>query len=613
MKVKVSLAQIRNVTGDLKGNTERIADCIQKAIDDKSDIVLFPETAITGYCCGALFNQQHFIDFNVKFLEHNIVPLVPENLVVIVGFVDKYGVTKDGYPEIRNSVAVIQNRKIVGTYDKMLLANGSHHEDRKYFTPGTHVKVFDVNIRGEKLIIGTPICEDVWENDHMEDIVKSMKFAGAQMILCPNQSYFYEGKHEVRRKLFSTHAFDNEMPVVAVNAVGIGDIVKNIMIYDGGSMAYDQYGNRVAQAKHFEEDFVSAEFDLTFDKSLKKSYNPDTMRDIFWDSSEEIFNALVYEQKELFSLLGIKKAQVHMSGGLDSSIVLPIVVEAMGKENVIAISNPTRDNGDVTKSNAQFICDALDVKLYWNSFEKPYNQLVESFTESFEQEPSQGARASMQAVGRTVQGLSASHLFGSGIVATGNHTEIVLGWSSFHDIGSIGVHSIIGDLTKMEVFAMAKYINRKFKKEIVPINLYDGKTKPAAELADAKEDPFDYWLVSGICAEIIRERKDLSDLINEYKTKTLNRQYFPNYPDGRSIYEAVTEEEFIDAVILCFEKSRISVFKSAQAAPVVIISSRSRGFSNRETIINKYSGAYEFADNKMINLNVKRLRSHSMV
>ena len=194
MKVKVSLAQIRNVTGDLKGNTERIADCIQKAIDDKSDIVLFPETAITGYCCGALFNQKHFIDFNVKFLEKNIVPLVPENLVAIVGFVDKYGVTKDGYPEIRNSVAVIQNKKIVGTYDKMLLANGSHHEDRKYFTPGTHVKVFDVNIRGEKLTIGTPICEDVWENDHMEDIIKSMKYAGAKMILCANQSYFYYGK-----------------------------------------------------------------------------------------------------------------------------------------------------------------------------------------------------------------------------------------------------------------------------------------------------------------------------------------------------------------------------------------------------------------------------------
>ncbi len=221
MKVKVSLAQIKTVTGDLQGNTERIAECIQKAIDEQSDIVLFPETAISGYCCGALFNQPHFIQFNVKFLETNIVPLVPENLVVVVGFVDKYGTTKDGYPEIRNSVAVIQNKKIVGTYDKMLLANGSHHEDKKYFTPGTHVKTFDVNIRGEKLRIGTPICEDIWEKDHIEDIVKSMKNDGAQMILCANQSYFYVGKHEIRRQLCSGHAFDNQIPFVSVNTLKV--------------------------------------------------------------------------------------------------------------------------------------------------------------------------------------------------------------------------------------------------------------------------------------------------------------------------------------------------------------------------------------------------------
>jgi len=613
MKVKVSLAQINIVTADLQGNTERIVEAINRAVEEKSDIIVFPETAITGYCCGALFNQKHFIDFNVKFLEKNIVPLVPKNLVAIVGFVDKYGTTRDGYPEIRNSVAIIQNKKIVGTYDKVLLANSSHHEDRKYFNPGTHVKVFEVDIRGEKLKIGTPICEDVWKDDHMENIVKSMKNAGAEIILCSNQSYFYYGKQEVRRKLFSEHAYDNEIPFVAVNASGVGDIVKNIMIYDGGSMAFDQYGNMVVQAKSFSEDFVNAEFELGFDKSEKSSYNPDRMRDVWINKSEEIFNALVFEQRELFKLLGIKKAQVHMSGGLDSSVVLPIVVEAMGKDNVVAISNPTHDNGDVTKTNAQLSCDALGVKLYWNSLENTYNELQNGFKEAFNVEPSNGVKSCMQAVGRTVQGLSASHLFETGIVATGNHTEIVLGWANFHDIGSIGVHSIIGDLTKMEIFEIASYINEKYRKNIVPVNLYDGSTKPAAELADANEDPFDYWLVSGICAEIIRDRKDLSDLVLEYQQKTLNTDYFPLYPNGTSIYQNVSEEQFIEAVDMCFKKSRISVFKSAQAAPVVIISPRSRGFSNRETIINKYAGAYEFNDTKLISLNIKKLHSHALI
>src|SRR3972149_1431176 len=617
MKVKISMAQIRCITGDLQGNTERIVEGIQKAIDDNADIVLFQETAISGYCCGSLFNQAHFIDYNIKFLEKNVVPMVPDNLVVVVGFVDKNGTNRDGYPELFNSVAVIQNKKIVGTYNKMLLANGSHHEDRKYFTPGAFSKVFEVNIRGEKIKIGCPICEDVWFHEHNEDIVQRMKSDGAKIILCPNQSYFYYGKQEVRRKLFSEQAYKNEIPFVAVNSVGLGDLTKNIIIFDGGSMAFDQYGNMVAKAKSFSEDFVNVEFDLEFDKNKKTTSNPDAisdaMRNVWFDKCEEIFNALVYEQKELFSLLGFKKAQIHMSGGLDSSVVFPILVEAMGKENVIAISNPTKCNGDITKSNAQFICDALGVKLYWNSMEEPYNALVSSFEKAFNEEPSSGAKASMQAVGRTVQGLSASHLFGSGIVATGNHSEIVLSWSSFHDIGSIGVHSIIGDLTKMEVFEMAKYINKRFKKEIIPINLLDFSMPPAAELPDAKYDPFDYWLVSGICAEIIRERKDIQDLIFEYQNKKLNTEYFPLYPDGRSIYETINEEQFIDAVDMCFKKSQSSVFKAAQSAPIVMISPRSRGFSSRETIINFYAGAYEFVETKMIELNVKKLRSHIAV
>lgn len=599
MKVKIAIAQIRTITGDLEGNTGRIVAGIEKAIAEKADIVLFPETAITGYCCGALFDHPHFIDYNLKFLEKNIVPIVPKNLVVIVGFVDKYGTRRDGHPDIYNSVAVIQDGKYE-TYNKNLLANGSHHEDMKYFTPGEHSKVLTVDIGGQSLKIGVPICEDAWYKDHYRNIVKEMVSNGAELILCPNQSYFYYGKQQVRKTLFSSHAKDNGVPVVTVNAVGVGDIVKNIMIYDGASMVFDKRGLLIEECKQFEEDFKVVEVDTV--NEFGQGYVPN-----FRLKEEEIFEALVFEQRELFGLVGLQKAQVHMSGGIDSSVVLPIVVEAMGKDNVIAISNPTHNNGAVTKGNAQSICDTLGVKLYWNSMEEPANAFVESHTRAFGA-PSNTAIGSIQAVGRTVQGLAASHHFKTGIVATGNHTEIVLGWASFHDIGSIGCHSIIGDLTKVEIFKMAEYINRRYNKEIIPKNLYDGTTAPAAELADANEDPFDYWVVSGICAEIIRDRRDVLDLITEYQNHSLKDEYFPTAPDEKTIYERIDEEGFAKTVQMVFERSKISVFKSAQAAPIVIIAPTSRGFSNRETIINKYSGAYEFAENKMINLEIKRLK-----
>jgi NAD+ synthase (glutamine-hydrolysing) len=173
-------------------------------------------------------------------------------------------------------------------------------------------------------------------------------------------------------------------------------------------------------------------------------------------------------------------------------------------------------------------------------------------------------------------------------VATGNHTEIVEGWANFHDIGSIGVHSIIGDLTKIEVFEFAKWINEKiYKREIIPHELYDGTIKPAAELVDASEDPFDYFVRSGIDAEMIRNRKMPEQLIKDFKDHKLTSEFFPKGWDGKDVYK-LTEEEFTKQVYEAFKNSKRSVFKAAQSAPIVIISPRSRGFSNRETIINYY-------------------------
>jgi len=197
------------------------------------------------------------------------------------------------------------------------------------------------------------------------------------------------------------------------------------------------------------------------------------------------------------------------------------------------------------------------------------------------------AKASIHAVLRTVLGLSDSHRFRSGIVSTGNHTEIVLGWASFHDIGSIGVHAIIGDLTKVELYELSDYINKElYGDEIIPYDLYNDTFKPAAELPDAMEDPIDYWVQSGICASLIRDRKTKEDLIWEYQDHSLNTDYFPKMNE---VYKYMLPK-WIEQIDFAISKMKISVYKAAQSAPIVIMSPRSRGFSNRETLINKYNG-----------------------
>jgi NAD+ synthase (glutamine-hydrolysing) len=148
--------------------------------------------------------------------------------------------------------------------------------------------------------------------------------------------------------------------------------------------------------------------------------------------------------------------------------------------------------------------------------------------------------------------------------------------------------SLIGDLTKVEVFRLAEYINTREKKEIIPKELFDGTVLPAAELVDTDLDPFDYFVRSGIDAEMIRNRKTINALVEEFKNMKLNPELFPPDWNDVSIYDKVTVNQFKEQCISAEKNSRNSVFKAAQAAPIVIISPRSRGFSNRETIINRY-------------------------
>ena len=588
-QLKVALGQIKTVSGDLHGNTSRIIDAIDRAIEENVDLLVLPELAITGYNCGMLFNQQHFIDYNIKFLYKSIAPRVPKNMVVVVGFVDCIGTRFDGTPDIQNSLAIIQDGYVVGKYAKILLANGGHHDDKHYFTPGQHATVTRVKLQGQDIRLGTVICEDTWNMDHERDIIHESIQNGADLIVTINQSYFYYGKQEIRRHMYYKHATKHNVYIISCNNVGVGDIGKNFIIYDGGSMIIGPQGQNIAEAKRFQEDFVVT--GLVSKTSFKNEFL-DLMSAT--NKYEELYNALVYAQKEIFKDLGLKKAQVHVSGGIDSAVVLPILVEAMGAENVVAVSNPSQYNGEVTKGNAQYICDKLGIQLYWNEIGSVEKSLEESHKKAFgEYSIKPLVLSTFDAVGRTVQGLAASHTFGTGIVATGNHTEIVLGWANFHDIGSIGVMSIIGDLTKVEIFELAKYINKRYNREIIPSNLYDGSTAPAAELADANQDPWNYYVVSGICALLIRHMSDIVDIIQMYKTKTLPDDYFPDDPSGKSIYEIVNLNEFERQVKVCYDRCRISVYKSAQGAPVLILAPISRGFSTREVLINQYKGYYD--------------------
>lgn len=617
--MKVCMAQIEIKTGDLDGNTQRIIETIF-ANQDKSDVIVFPELAISGYNCGSLFEVEEFIDGCLSRIDV-IRQLVGDNLVIIgcPTYADaKYEV--NGTLRLHNSVFVIHNQQVIQVYNKILLANDFQHEDRKYFVPGTDVEPFEY--KGHWF--GVLICEDTWHNDHDRDLVRELKTKQPTLeaVFCTNYSYFTYTKADFRSRLMEELSYKNSVFMFYLNVVGIGDIVKNFIVYDGRSVVYAPNGKLFCEMASFDEDVHIVDMSLYKDgedfkphhseknlytlvpsrkgRGMSKSIpqplceveSTTVMRDHTWVKYSRLWDAMCYAQRNIFNQCGIKKAQVHVSGGVDSAIVAVLCAKSMGSKNCVFISNPSVHNGEVTKGNAQDIADKLEVELFWVPIQETVDAIMESSDTGLKKKISDVpfVVGTSEATARSAFGLSIANFFGSGIVSTGNHTENVLGWFTFHDIGSIGVYQPIGDLSKLELFDLAAFINAKYDCEYIPRNLYDEsmRMQPAAELADSTDDPFDYQIYSGICAELIRSRKLPRDLMRDFDLRKLNEDAFPptKYFD---YYE--NRDKFENAVMDAFKRSKRSVYKCAQAAPLLILSPRSRGFSSRETILNFYNGA----------------------
>lgn len=581
--MKVKIAQINTVTGDIKGNFKKIKDIITQSIDKKDcDTIVFPETAITGYCCGSLWDREDFVKEQEEKV-YELLNIIPDNFLVIIGYVRFLGIRKNGFLRLRNSAAIINNGQCQ-YYDKQLLANSDHHEDRKYFESGKESKVFDIKLNDKYIKIGVPICEDIWYTDHTRNIPKEMKELGADMIICINQSYFYYGKNDVRFNIYSTIAKNLKIPVVAVNNIGIGDILKNILIYDGNSMIVDSTGELCFKGLSFKEDITI--MDLNQLNLYKGKY------EIRKDKYSDILKALKFEQSEMFKLQGIKVAQIHMSGGIDSAIVGAITALTHEKENIVFITNPSSYNSSKTLNNAKWIADKLNIKLWTNPIENIYNEILKEDKLSFGDDISDVAKSCIQATLRTCLGLYNAHRFKSTLISTTNHTELCLGFSTYLDVSYAGIHTLLGDLTKIELFEFAKHLNEKvFFDEIIPKNLYNGECEASAELPDnSGPDPINYLIQSGLCSEIIRNNKSKKQLIEEFINKTLSIDSFPlvEYYKYKSVYDLFTLEDFKKEIDFTFRKLKSSVYKCGQAAPVPCISKRMRGFSSRETLINKY-------------------------
>lgn len=504
--LRVALAQINTTVGDLEGNRRKIAFFASRAVRAGAHIVVFPELTLTGYPPEDLLLKKHFIDDNLRTLK-TIIPSI-KKIAAVIGFVDR---DKKGY--LYNAAAVITNGKLKGVYHKNNLPNYGVFDEKRYFTKGENVKIFDYN--GASFAVN--ICEDIWSDNGP---CRAAAKAGAKILLNLSASPYHAGKTQEREKVLALCAKKNRASVLYCNLVGGQDE----LVFDGASLVFGPNGKVVAQAKSFEEDLLIANIEIAQTKKTAKAI-PAAAKPLMnskvaaplvltpkLSAEEEIYRALVLGTRDYILKNGFDKAVLGISGGIDSALVAAIAKDAIGKENILAVSMPSPYTSRVTRADAKKVAKNLDIAFEEVPIKKVFSAYLQTLKPSFLGLKPNIAEENIQARIRGNILMAFSNKFGHLVLTTGNKSEIAVGYCTLYG-DMAGGFAVIKDVPKTTVYRLANFVNKKAGWAVIPKTTI--KRAPTAELKKNQKDQDalpPYPVLDKILRAYVEEDKGLSRL-----------------------------------------------------------------------------------------------------
>ena len=563
--LRIAMAQINSSVGDFEGNKRKIIDCIDQAKSIKADIIAFPELAITGYPPQDLLFNTKFIETNLEVLDGIVTE--SNDITSIIGFVDK-----DQNDNIYNSAAIISDKTLQGVYHKMHLPNYGVFDEKRYFSKGSKTKLIVLG----KTKIGVSICEDIW---HPNGPILEQALQGAQLSININGSPYHAGKKKVRENLLKSHSINHQLFIGYINMVGGQDE----LVFDGNSMLLNPNGEIIAQANQFEEDLVFTDLkinepklerekplvtqhvinesiqlsdDLTQNKPVLQRNFP-----VQYDQIGEIYAALVLGTKDYVHKCGFKKVIVALSGGIDSSLVTTIAVDALGVQNVTAVSLPSKYSSQSSIADAELLSRNLGITLHTipiNSSVNVFDKTLESYLENIEDD------LTNQNVQSRIRGLimmALSNNSGALVLATGNKSEMAVGYATIYG-DMAGGYAVIKDVPKTLVYKLASYRN-SINEPLIPSSVL--LKAPSAELKPNQKDQ-DYLPEYDVLDEILKEYIE-----NENSPEEISEKGFPL--------------ELVEKIIKMVDQSE---YKRQQAAPGIKITSKNFGRDRRMPISNRF-------------------------
>lgn len=476
--IRIHVAQINPTIGDLEGNLARILEEGAKAHAHGADLAVFPELCLTGYYPGDLLDEPVFLSRTADALDRlRQATLQAPGMHWVVGApTPRVGAGK----RLENTLLVMCDGEIRLRYAKQLLPTYGIFDERRHFEPGPDVARI-LRVKGVR--VGFLLCEDAWNDTNEAYAInpwERLAEASPDLVVGINASPSHLGKRTLRHGLFAESCRRHGLPMLYVNQVGGHDQV----VYDGGSFAVEPRAGVVAEWALFQEDSAQVEFDNG--RFLANGGRPLPVPDLAPLADAEFQRRqIILGLRDYARRCGFTKVVVGSSGGIDSALTIALAVEALGAENVEGVTMPSRWSSEGSVSDSVTLCQNLGIKLHTHPIKELVDLACAGFQDAFGQELAGIARENVQARLRGTILMEHSNSFGHLLLTTGNKSEISVGYCTLYGDTNGGL-GLIGDLYKMEVFALSRHINTTAGREIVPNAIID--KEPSAELAPGQRD-----------------------------------------------------------------------------------------------------------------------------
>jgi NAD+ synthase (glutamine-hydrolysing) len=538
MKLSVALAQINPTVGDLNGNSALIMNSVAEAKKAGAHIIVFPEMIVTGYPVEDLALRPSFQDASIAAVE-KIASQISGDIVAVVGYLDRGP---------QNAVAVIHEGKIKARYVKRHLPNYGVFDEFRNFTPGTS----DLVVRIHGVDVAVAICEDIWHS------MASIASRTPGLVVVPNGSPFERNKDDVRLALVQKRAREIKAPLAYVNMTGGQDD----LVFDGDTIVVDKDGQLLARAPQFDDTLVVVAIDCQ-----KASSTPDVV--ISTDDAKaasgssviaprlsdeaEMWQGLVIGLRDYITKNGFKSVVIGLSGGIDSALVAAIAIDALGAKRVNGVAMPSKYSSDHSVEDAQGLADATGIHFRIT----PIGPMVDAYLTNVVLKGLAEENLQARVRGTTLMGISNQE--GHIVLATGNKSELAVGYSTLYG-DAVGGFAPIKDIYKTDVWALATWRNAQA--------VAAGHTPPIPERSITKEPS----------AELRPDQKDSDSLPDYPLLDSVLRLYVDEDHGFEALLKDGFDEELIRRVISLVDKAE---YKRRQYPPGTKVSGRAFGKDRR--------------------------------